>query len=152
MPFNFSLQIHVQINYSQSISTIFNPYFDWYTIVSKNTSQSKFEARRSVNRTKIQRTSYSAVDKCCSAHFQYIQIANVFVVKKNWTHMPSVSGSHGRQTNRPKSCSVIKFNCKLQIYGYRIAQPITKCVILINRICISIIWNISKILKFFLAY
>ena len=45
---------------------------------------------------KDQRTSYDAKDKRSSVQQIYVLDVNRHPFEKNWTHMPSASGSYGR--------------------------------------------------------
>ena len=59
-----------------------------------------FEARRSVDRMIDQRASYGTEKKRSLVQQNCVYTAIAFIVRKNWTHMPSTSGSYSRLTGR----------------------------------------------------
>ena len=55
-----------------------------------------FEARRSIDRINDQRTSYGVEDKDSLVQQICALTMITYIVRKNWTHMPSTSMSYGR--------------------------------------------------------
>ena len=55
---------------------------------------------RSIERMNDQRRSYGADDKCSSVQQIHVKTAVALLVRKNWTHTPSNSGSYGRLADK----------------------------------------------------
>ena len=68
-----------------------------------------------------QRTSYGAEDKRSSVQQSCLQTVIAFIAgEKNWTHMPSASGSNSRLADRQNRDELQKFQNSLQaeLFGF----------------------------------
>ena len=75
-----------------------------------------FVLARSVDRTKDQRTSYGAKNKC--SWVQWIRTyldRNCLSCEKNWTPTPSTSGSYGTQAGRQNMAGLQNLQNPLQV-------------------------------------